>query len=1369
MASLVRTCVAPSPKPHPRRAEAVASRKRRGGTGPVPGQRSRRGLPGDRRPARPTDTDEAVAGDAPLSADGDRLVAHWQSSRAGARAGRGFHFQDAVGAWLAAQVANGALRDTALVPEGLEDLWLEGSTSNHIQVKSRVNHRGPFPVVEASGHILDAWSRHATRSADGDLTVVLEGGVEGEAHLEPPGKALREAVAVDSALGEALGRVAVRRGISSDELDRATATTAIVGASWESITAETVARLGALAELPPTALLYLARELRVMVADAADANATAAFNERSRLDRTRLTAAIQQFVEHVDIDTLQAAIVDGICEPLDLAQPAKASDRFYEGLSTQPGHVAAGLVVPRPQIVAEVLSGLEHQSAAVLTGPSGVGKSAVLWMVPLALPGVLWFRVRRLSEGDASALIRLARAYRASADTPVGFLVDAAGTGDFRGWARLRAEASAVPGILLVGTARQEDLMALGDLSGCATVGVDLDESAAEVIFEGLARRGATTTPHWREAFEKSRGLTMEFAHLLTRGRRLDDVISEQIRVRVQEQRWREMQLLSLVSTADRWSAGVPVARATEECDASQLELRQALSRLAEEHLVVERDGVLNGLHPLRSAAISRAVHAQPPPALSDTITAVLRAVPAAQLHRFIANALRDEPELAASVIDAACTQPLDFEQTIGFLHGLRLADFYNLARTWRAIAENFDVPANAQSFLFLSAAADVTLGDIFPAQFESARQEMVAASGTSHRDTLVERLRVERLAGLLASRTNPGDAARLLSTLHGFGERLAHHGSGLLNAQTALVKLLATCSVDDLGTCLAAAHSCGGDLASLLSDRIGGEAATVRRLREQDPWITDLDVRTQDGALIGYGRLLHVSDDLQGDPQERALALSRLLLRCLPRVERVDVQTLLAGRQELRIGDLTHGVTELRREYDRPALDVAWVQARIRAAHTLLGQSDTERLAAALPLLEEASYLTRAIGNALVSGTHGRTAPAEIDGRVAELHRQAVSLRPSLGSAELGETGLADEPGLPMGDDLSALITDLTGNVYSRLSKPETYRAVTAYLSDTVIAKHLGSVFREPWHLLGINGHPVALDELAKVLRDLQAVVQELSHEDADKTKIGRSARSGTHSRALNRAAEASRRAARRRTQLRHEEIKSTIRATGLRTQVFMPGSRADVEASDIAITVELPSLLEWPDALARLETALADRRSSDTFLIVPLRHARPVAVLAARIITSTWPSPDLGAWASALNDPQPTVIAQTFERAHAALQAVSGIGSLPRAQQDHPDVREAAETAAAEFRTARDDLLARPSDPIIDGLVEILDDHGQRIQTELHGAAEGPTLAEDVIAAALQGAHNEAFNALAAARMFALEWDIDPARAVQLLAEAS
>ena len=81
----------------------------------------------------------------------------------GAWAGRGFHFQDAVGAWLLAKVETGSIREVVVVPEGFEDVSLEGELSLHVQAKSRGEHLGQFPTSEAAGHILDAWEKHVDR------------------------------------------------------------------------------------------------------------------------------------------------------------------------------------------------------------------------------------------------------------------------------------------------------------------------------------------------------------------------------------------------------------------------------------------------------------------------------------------------------------------------------------------------------------------------------------------------------------------------------------------------------------------------------------------------------------------------------------------------------------------------------------------------------------------------------------------------------------------------------------------------------------------------------------------------------------------------------------------------------------------------------------------------------------------------------------------------------------------------------------------------------------------------------------------------------------------------------------------------------
>ena len=57
--------------------------------------------------------------------------------RAGSRASRGFQFQDAVGAWFASRLASGDLAIDHLIPEGLDDLQLDAPEPTQVEVKSR--------------------------------------------------------------------------------------------------------------------------------------------------------------------------------------------------------------------------------------------------------------------------------------------------------------------------------------------------------------------------------------------------------------------------------------------------------------------------------------------------------------------------------------------------------------------------------------------------------------------------------------------------------------------------------------------------------------------------------------------------------------------------------------------------------------------------------------------------------------------------------------------------------------------------------------------------------------------------------------------------------------------------------------------------------------------------------------------------------------------------------------------------------------------------------------------------------------------------------------------------------------------------------
>jgi hypothetical protein len=1241
----------------------------------------------------------------------------------------------------------------------------EGQHPRHYQIKSRVQHLCSFPVGLASKHVLDAWENHLRRPDDGgDLVVVLERGVGGEEALNNFDQPLDQALPQESAFREKLCLEGQERGMNVAAIADLLSSTTVVGVTWEEVTCATADQIAALetVSLPPSTQRIVVERLRHMIAEASVANADVDYEHRSGLSRGEIVASIESVAEQIDVNSLEFALADGICESFDLSSQATGDDRFYEGVSTQPGHVAAGLVVAQPETMDRVLFGLDDLSAVVITGPSGVGKSAVLWTVPSARRDVVWYRVRRLTREDVPHLVRLARAYDASPDAPVGFLVDAAGTDRFSGWDQLRSEAAAIPGVLLVATARVEDLLILGDLSGCATVTVRLDDVAAETIFEGLKRREATTAAHWREAFNESGGLTLEFTHLLTRGARLAKVIGEQIRRRFVDGRHEELEVLRLVSVADRWSASLPTSETMTTCGMTEWELREVIERLAEEHLIVERDGAMSGLHQLRSTSISDIIHDQPPPSLDSTIRKVIGLVPDHQLSRFVANLLRDVPTAVATVINAAADESPKVGRLSAYMEGLRLFDFYEVAKTWQDIVDEHQIPASCRPLAFFYAAVGLQMGDFMPAELRTAQDAMQAVQAPSTRNDLLSQIGEGIVAELVVSEESIRLATQMLAVLQNSTPSLIVALKEALSDNCPLVRTLQCAHVDDLAGCLAAAHLCDVTLAESLLDLIGGTSHILARLRTDNPWITELDIRTDGTSTLAYARILHVSDAVQSDAQGYCDALGPRLIRCLPQIDSVDIKAFAPGGHEMRIGDYSHGVSQLKREHDYPESRLDWNVARSREAYALLGDTDTNRLSAALPLIREAALLVQEMATGLLIGRPIRVSRQEFPARVLDLHRKGRELKPPLAPTGVNDTGTPQKQSALIVDNLSSLIVDITGNMFKRLADPEQHHPLAAYISGTVL-KHLEGATREPWSLLGIDGHPQSLDRLRCTLIDLYIILKQSAGGNRD--RIFRSARSGRPKEALHRAARTSRNLENQRINKKRRAVQQTCDTTGLNTEVLTREQDRPI-LLEFAITVELDSLLDWFDHADRLREALrANRPVDETYLLVPLREGRPVPRLVLALNTSLLPSPGLGDWAAILPDPWPSQLADIFDKANNALQFLSGISHLPEDKLGHQEVQAAAEDAVEQLHGAHQGFLDITSDPLVVDLIELIEVIATQVQTELDGTHTDSTFMEQLVTSLYQEIPTSSFNVILSYTLLALEWDIDPEKAISLL----
>ncbi|MFH8449617.1 hypothetical protein ACH4CD_10255 [Streptomyces fungicidicus] len=1237
-----------------------------------------------------------------------------------------------------------------------------------------------------AGHLVSMAKAHAKREAAGvtdRAILILERPVAGE--LFTDWDRPLSALPTDHSVLREFDSKAAKAGLNRDEIDAWRKVVSLYVLPWGAAAEETrtavVQRFGLL----PAAADPIVLALRDEVAGQADVNAEASLREAAELTRTSIERIAQEVVETIDRESLEEALSSGACEPVDFDRPLLPTG-FYEGVDVQPGHIAAGLPAPRQALTGQVVTAIDREESILIVGPSGVGKSTVMWTAAYVTRHVLWYRIRRLRDGDIASLVRLARALKPPTRSPVGFVVDGIGIGSAEAWDALQHELAPIPGVLLLGSVRSEDLLPLRSRTRCTQITVTLDEDVAKEIHTGLTASGATTTPHWREAYEAADGLTLEFTHLLTKGRRLSDVLSEQVDRRVVEGRQTELDILARISVAHRWGTDLPVRVLQQQLGVRDAELRAALSRLIHEHLVQERLGHLSGLHQLRSGRLADAVHAVPPPVLDETVIAVMRMLADEQLQPFVAGVLTERPDLDSVVLDQIVVELGQRHGTAavtGVLQALRLVDFTRCATDWKRILDRHQVSlAHRRTLLQFALLDGDPLPDLQP-EIAAATAEIRAYRPLRSplRDTLVERLGTAQLAHRLARCAEPAEAQRVLAVLTGSDLDLTNWPPTL--ADSAFGQLLTGSSIESLGDLLTAARAVSLDLANGLLELVGGEETVLTRLRAHFPWLYKVAVVEREGRQIAYARLLHVSDRAQPEAEQAVRAFGRILLRCLPHCESVDVQSLLPGGIPRAFGDFTAGISRLERQYDRSPTQVAWIRAQSLIATTLAGTTDrTSRAAAANALLPK---LYKYLADLTRVWLTGRSQPRDIamlQTMQADLYKQATSLTLPMDGTHL--SSLPADDAVPGGgaDHLQLLAHGVADNLTRRIADPEQYRSLAGYARDSLRKSALGVRDAEQWHLID-QEPPAVLDQMTKALTDLHAVLAELAWGTVGLKTIRTAARSGPSAFALARAADLARAAASARASVVQQQLQVDAETAGLSVELYAR-PLADPDATEwpaveSAVGVYLDDVIGWSAAVEELSALMHHDHVSQGYrgpvLLVPLVESRPVRLLARQLQTTTlWPGVDLfDTWITAFPEAHPTPLTNAVIDAHQALQCLSGLVYLATLRDTTPLHQSVADEAARRFQEAHRIIAEfRPGDPVISTIVDFLGSLARRVQSEIDEdvAIRDPGVPNLAVALAegVTGQPADDYQELQFLITVALQWDISPERAAQLLAAA-
>ena len=1286
-----------------------------------------------------------------------------------------------MGAWLCARLLAGDLQIEQVVPEGHDDLSCEGGDNWHVQVKSRQTQRGDFTNSQVAAHVLEVARHHAIRVAarvPGRPVLVLERPVDGWAGGDW-GVPL-DAVAGHEPLLEALRSAGERRGITPAQVAAISSLVSVVVLPWQVAAHQAREVVSARHGLPAGATVPVVLALRDRVAACVDVNAGVDLSERAFLDRTTLEHVVSQAVAMVDRASLEEALALGACEPVDF-ETAFEPPGFFEGVDVQPGHIAAGLPAPRPVVTGAVVTGLLEGRAVLVTGPSGVGKSTVMWAAAYSTRHVLWYRVRRLRDADVEPLVRLARAAGASQRSPVGFVVDGVGVGAAQAWDLLQRELDAVPGTVLLGSARTEDLLPLRTLPSTEVVDVRLDEDMAAQIHAGLSASGVVVVPHWREAYEQSGGLTMEFTHLLTSGRRLRDVVTDQVNRRVAEGRETELRVLALVATAHRWSATLTLDAVRDQVGAPAPDLREALRRLADEHLIHVSGEHLTGLHQLRSSALSAAVHQAPPPSLRSSVGSVLSLIDDRDLRPFVVGVLTDYPDLddfIVSLLAKLVRERPGSTVLAAALHALRFVDFAREAAAWAKLLDRHGIQPAYRPITLDLAMIRSDLGEYLRPEIVAAVGDLRARGAASYvlRDQLLSDLGPDVVVNALSSADDIDTATGVLATCGGADPAVAAKVGALLTG-SGFDSLLGPASAEQLGDILSVSRDWSLELARSLFDAAGGHEGVAAKLRQHSPYLIGVEVDDRCGCQVAVARLMHLSDTAIADIDAYVRQTASVVLRCFPACERVDVQARLAGDVPIQVGDLVLGRSGLERRYDHPPMSVAWNRIRSQVAAAAAGVMDaTTRAVTVRDLVVRTNGYLEDAARSWCTGRLDDAAATRLEARRVPLRAGSASLSLPVSRTDLMRASAED--GLAPGgnDQVHSLVSGIVDSLTSRLFEQQpAWGSLAGYVGDQLRDSVRQVRTSERWDLSG-QPAPSELERLEAQLTDLHAVLAELAWGDLSMPGVRAAARTGPYDRAISRVADVARAAAGARFTTAVEELQAAAATQGVRlhvgTRIKSSAKAADWPALEMAVGVHVATLEEWLEALPVVVELLrsdqsARGRGKCSVLILPLIGQRPVRALTFMLNTNLWPQPDeFDPWKDDLPAPHPTPLYDAVLQAHHALQGLSGLAELTRHRDDTATLQGYADQEVARLNepvAAISDLTERQTDDVLEAIIDELAELSARVQAEIDDGPGDESLAAGMAMAVRSGssADHATFDAMLT---MSLRWDLDPAEAVRV-----
>lgn len=1265
----------------------------------------------------------------------------WKKTRSGAWAGRGFHYQHLFSTLILTRQWAGLAPIGYLVPEGLEDCSIELSNRDVlIQIKSK--KKGTFSLGEVRA-IFEELRQKATLVGNQEATQLVVG-------LERPCSAFSE-YGVDGLFNSETEKVIVCDGPEKE----------IISLLVERLDIAEIVAEG------------LANDLYKLVVDSSTANASLPFEKRRRISTTAIERHIFERLEAEDPSAIDRALSSKALEPVDFVTPVSELG-FYQGVKVKPGHVAAGLVLDRPPETQKIIRALRNRRHLLIVGPSGAGKSALLWLVANSLISeIRWYQVSaRAGAQDADAIVRFVQARRPGKISPIGLAFDEVGGSNSDLWNILVHELRGLPDVYFLGSVRNEDLALIANQSDAELFEISLDEELAQSVWTKLAGQGQTNWLHWREPFEQSEGLMLEYVHLLTQGKRLTAVIGEQVSQREGEGRQDELAIIRNTSVLCALGGEVEAKRLFELLEVPPDRASQALRRLIDEHLVREsRPGVLGGLHTLRSKALTDASHDEVVYLRTDSLWRSLPSVTNETLPRIVQSVLTEEQDEDEAVSLQKLAETLAASNNIevwsAILTGLGLGTLERCVASFIEILEQHGVQQAHWSVasMFMDPGIDLSV----LSKFEPLRNLLNAVTAfhalprRDLRSTCLELLPRGSQAPVCTDLRRANHFLSCLAPIAG-GEPI----------QIPIVPKFTGYSeqnIHDVAALLSTASLLGPNVVESLAAAFGGEQILLSQFHSQTPWITapTIDSEGNHGRTVRADWFL-VAENYQSDPHDTVCNICETLIALSPLSNAAASDAVDPAGQPITVGDYSPYSKNIPRENLPAKARVAW---NVAFRQILLARIGSDRLT---KYTQQMSGLVRQVEKyfRLFSekwiGRRGISNRDRLASEANDIMDQINALAYAVPET-LASSMTSPPDGAGVSDTLGALLTGVLSNLTRQMggiSAGGNAKAAAVFAND-LAAQAREHERSDIWRTT--SAPPLKeLAALAERLDNVACILHEMAHDGSPTAteRLIKAAKKGNPGKAVRSAADRCRSLAEQRFRRRLRDLEKALKAQGWTAKCWTrPVDESDSiywPAMEVAILVEAT---DFETDVGCLDDCLAigqDQLEEEwRFRVAPVISGQVVASLALSTSLQGSPLPDVDfakKWQAHIDLPfLSSEISEAFEAAVAACIQISAIVNCCDLTNLHPEEEDVSLKVIDSFESKREiiETFAEKADlEEFNNALAYLDESWNQVVDEFEAAKTGQTISSPLwmsLYLPMAGEGNEKTFDLAYTRMLLLQ----------------